>query len=338
MKNRIIFLTILVTLLAIEQIDAQDKVGTAAAQFLQIPVGSKAIAMGGAFTAISDDPTALYWNPGALSRSVKSRVYASQTSWLVDSKHQWLGAQIKVTNADAIGLCFNSLDYGAREKVTTVAQPEGTGEFWEASDMAFSLTYARNLTDRFSIGGTVKYIQEKIWHESASQFALDLGLLFVTQFNGLTIGATMRNFGGELIMEGRDLLNRIDLDPDAEGNNETIVAKLKTDNWPIPLTFSVGAAMPLFTAKSLKVMVAADVVRPTDNSQTMNVGAEAQVMRILSIRGGYQTLFRTEREQGLTLGMGLNVPIPYADIVIDFAYQEFGLFGNVQTTAISIGF
>jgi len=317
---------------------AQDKVGTAAAQFLQIPIGGKAIAMGGAFTALADDPTALYWNPGAIARTTKNKIYASQTNWLVGSKHQWIAAQFMITDQDVVGVCFNNLDYGQREKVTTVAEPDGTGEFWEASDMAFTISYARDLTDRFSIGGSVKYIQQKIWHESSNQFALDLGLLFITQFNGLRIGATMRNFGGELMMQGRDLMNRIDLDPESTGNNETIVSYLKTEQWPIPLTFSVGIAMPVIKNNLYQLTLAGDVIRPTDNSQTLNCGAEMLLIKILSIRAGYQSLFREDKQQGLTLGLGLKVPIPSADVAVDISYQDYGMFGNIQTTSISIGF
>jgi hypothetical protein len=317
---------------------AQDKVGTCAAQFLQIPVGGKAIAMGGAFTALADDATALYWNPGAISRAQKHRLYAAQSNWLVESKLQWLGAQFMITSADALGISITNLNYGTREKVTTVAQPEGTGEYWDAGDLAFVLSYARNLTDRFSIGGSAKYIQQRIWHESASQLAFDLGLLFITQFNGLTIGACMRNFGGDLGLEGRDLLNRIDLDPDNEGNNETIVAKLKTEHWPLPLTFVVGASMPVLNTRLLRWTVAADAVRPTDNSQIINMGTEINIMQMLSVRGGYQTLFRSEKQEGLTLGLGLNVPVANFKLGIDLSYQDFGLFGMLQTTAVNVSF
>lgn len=334
----LIILLLLLNIMPYRSVIAQDKVGTTAAQFLQIPVGGKAIGMGGAFTAIADDPTALYWNPGAISRSGKSRVYVSQTNWIVDSYHQWFGAQIMLTGQDAIGICLNNLDYGDREKVTTIYEPDGTGEYWEAGDMAISLTYARNITDRFSIGGSIKYIEQKIWHESSSQFAFDLGLLFITQFNGLQIGASLRNFGGELEMDGRDLLNRIDLDPENKGNNETIVAKLKTDKWPIPLSYCVGLAMPMVNSKNMIVMLAADAVMPTDNSETINIGGEAYLYNLLSIRTGYQALFRDATENGLTFGLGLKIPVPYADIIIDYSYQDFGLFGDITTAALTIGF
>lgn len=317
---------------------AQSKVGTTTAQFLTIPVGGEAIGLGGAYTAIANDASALYWNPGAVSRTGKNAVYASQTNWLVGSRHQWFGAKLMVTRQDAIGLSFNSLNYGARERVTTVDQPDGTGEYWNASDLSLNLTYCRNLTDRFSIGGSLKYINQQIWHESASGFAVDLGLLFITQFNGLRIAATLTNFGSELQLDGRDLLHRIDLDPQASGNNETIVARLKTDSWPIPLTFHVGAAMPIIRSNNMTVTLAADAVRPTDNTETLNVGGSVEIMKILSLRGGYQTLFRNDSQTGMTLGLGLRVPNPFADLKFDYAFQDFGLFGNIQSAGIGVSF
>ena len=265
-------------------------------------------------------------------------MYVSQTNWLVGSKHQFLAAQLRFTDQDVIGVCFNLLDYGEREEITTVDQPDGTGEFWEASDLAVSIAYARNLTDRFSIGGSVKYISQKILHVNATTLAVDLGLLFKTQFNGLQIGASMRNFGGELQMQGRDLITQVDLDKEASGNNETIVSYLKTDKWPIPLTFTVGVAMPIISNKLIAMTLAGDVVRPTDNSQVLNCGADILVMKMISLRAGYQALFRETKQQGLTAGMGLKLPIQYADIIFDYTYQEYGFFGNISTLSLTIGF
>jgi hypothetical protein len=332
-----LFLLLLLIAWSAQVVNAQSKVGTAAAQFLNIPVGGKAIAMGGASTAAVDDPTALYWNPGAVSRIGTSRLYAAITDWLVGTNHKWFGVQLMITSHDALGFSMNNLDYGKRQEVTTVEQPEGIGEYWEANDLALGISYCRNLTDRFSIGGTVKYISQQIWHEQASQFAVDVGLLFITQFNGLQIGACMKNFGGELKLDGRDLLERIDLDPESEGNNETIVANLKTDSWPIPLSFNIGVAMPVINHKQLKLTLAADALIPTDNSETLNLGMDLTLMRIFSIRGGYQSLFREASENGLTLGAGLKVPVSYLDIIVDYSYQDFSRFGTVQTTALSIG-
>lgn len=176
---------------------AQSKVGTTAAPFLGISVGPTASAMGGAFVALGSDASSLYWNPGAISRMGRSQIMGAHTSWLVDTDFNWVGLSIALDADNAIGLSLTQLDYG-EEEVTTVQKPDGTGEKWTAQDIAVGLSYARNLTDRFSIGGSLKYISQSIWNESASAFAFDLGLLFLTPFNGLRIGMSISNFGTDM--------------------------------------------------------------------------------------------------------------------------------------------
>lgn len=331
-------ISILLLVFSLTIMFAQDKVGTVAANFLNVPVGGKAISMGGAYTAISDDPTAIFWNPGAMSRTGKSDVYTSITNYFVDAQHTWFGAQYMLTPSDAFGISLNSLNYGDWEEVTTVEEPDGTGEFWQASDMAISLSYARSMTDRFSIGASVKYIQQQIYNESASTVALDLGLLFITQFNGLQIGASIRNFGGSMEMRGRDLLVQVDLDEASEGNNENIVSYLKTDTWSIPLTYVIGASMPLVNTRNNKLVLAADVMRPTNDAQTLNLGADWTIANIVSVRAGYQSLFKTERENGLTLGLGLNLEISGMSVVFDYSFQHFGRLGMLNTTSFALTF
>jgi hypothetical protein len=317
---------------------AQDKVGTMAANFLNIPIGGKAISMGGAYTAIADDPTALFWNPGAMSRVGRSDIYTSITNYFVDSQHTWFGAQYMLTPSDALGISLNSLNYGDWEPVTTVEEPEGTGEYWQASDMALAVSYSRNMTDRFSIGGSIKYIQQKIYNESASTVAVDLGLLFITQFNGLQIGASIRNFGGSMEMRGRDLITQVDLDPASQGNNENIVSFLKTDQWAIPLTYVIGVSMPVIDRGWNRLMLAADVVRPTNDAQTLNMGADWKIADMVSIRAGYQSIFKSEKENGLTLGMGIDLEISGMAIVFDYSFQSFGKLGMLNTTSLAITF
>lgn len=332
------FCGMLALLMAVSALFAQDKVGTTAADFLNIPIGGKAASMGGAFTAVADDATALFWNPGAISRTGRSDVYTSITNYFVDAQHTWFGAQYMITPSDAIGVSLNSLHYGDWEKVTTVENPEGTGEYWQASDLAMALSYARNMTDRFSIGGSVKYIQQQIYNETASTVALDLGLLFITQFSGLQIGASIRNFGGSLEMRGRDLLVQVDLDEESQGNNENIVSYLKTDIWAIPLSYVIGASLPVIDRGFTRLILSGDVMRPTNDAQTLNLGADLRIADIVSIRAGYQALFKEERENGLTLGVGIDLKVSGMAIVFDYGFQYFGKLGMLNTTSFALTF
>jgi hypothetical protein len=317
---------------------AQSKIGTTAGQFLGISVGPRAIAMGGAYVASNDDATLLYWNPGAFQQASKSQFVFSNSDWLVDTKFRWFGFMLNLGDENAIGLSLTQLDYG-EEPVTSVTLPEGTGERWSAQDLAIALSYCRRLTDRFSIGGSVKYIEQKIWNESASTVAFDLGLLFVTGFNDMRLGVSMANFGGDLTLSGRDLLKTVDIDPANSGSNKSLVGDLKTDPWSLPLLFRVGVAMDVVKTSETRLTLAADALRPNDNDESLNVGGEAGWNETLFLRGGYKSVFGKDAQEGLSLGAGLRYKAEgLGSLEVNYAYTKFGLFGNLNTIALAIGF
>jgi hypothetical protein len=322
----------------------QSKVGTTAAQFLGISVGPRAIAMGSAYTASNDDATLLYWNPGAFVQANKSQFVFANTQWLVGTKFRWFGFMMNLDGDNAIGASLTQLDYG-EEEVTSVASPEGTGERWSAQDLAFGLSYCRRLTDKFSIGGTAKYVSQQIWNETASAFTFDVGLLFVTDFNGMRLGMSMSNFGSDLKLDGKDLLERVDIDPTHSGSNKTLVGSLKTDSWPTPLLFRVGVAMDVVKQDDFTATVAIDALRPSDNAESVNLGAEVSWRNMFFLRGGYKSLFgkespfdRQNQQEGLAAGAGLRYVVEgIASLEVNYAFQKFGLFGNLNTIALAIG-
>lgn len=316
----------------------QTKVGTTAGQFLGISVGPRAIAMGGAYVAENSDATALYWNPGAFQQAGKSQIVFSQTNWLVDTKFRWLGLMLALGSENAVGFSLTQLDYG-EEEVTTVANPNGTGERWSAQDIAIGVSYCRRLTDRFSMGGTVKYVQQRVWNESATTFAFDVGLLFVTRFNDMRLGVSMANFGGDLKLDGRDLLQRVDIDPSNSGSNKALVGSLKTDPWSLPLLFRVGVAMDVFKDDPLRISVGMDALRPTDNQETVSAGGEIAWNEMMFFRGGYKSIFGSDSEESLSLGAGLRYTQEgIGSVEINYSFSKFGVFGSLNTFAVAIGF
>jgi hypothetical protein len=333
-----IFALAAVSCLASAELWAQAKVGTSSAPFLGISIGPRGAAMGGAFAAVANDASTLYWNPGGIARLEKSNIMVSHTQWLVGTDFNWAGIVLKVGGSNAFGLSVTQLDYG-EEEVTDERNQEGTGARWSAQDLAVAVSYARAMTDRFAIGGSFKYIEQKIYNERASAVAFDLGLVFVTQFNDMRLGMSISNFGSDLKFDGKDLLKRIDTDPPNSGNNETIVAALKTDDWPLPLFFRVGLAYDLLRGARAKVTLVADALRPSDNTGVLNAGAEVAIQDLLFLRGGYKSLFREESEEGLTYGAGLKYNTGAAGIIhIDFAYADFGLLDNAKMFSLGLTF
>lgn len=316
----------------------QTKVGTTAGQFLGISVGPRAVAMGGAYVADATDATSMYWNPGAFQQAGKSQFVFSHMDWLVGTKFRWFGFMLNLGDQNALGVHLTQLNYG-EEDVTTVTSPNGTGERWSAQDLAIGLSYCRRLTDRFSMGGTVKYVEQRIWNESATTFAFDLGLLFVTGFNDMRLGVSMSNFGGDLKLDGRDLLQQVDIDPANSGSSKSLVGSLKTDPWALPLLFRVGVAMDVVKTSDIRLTAAVDALRPNDNEESINAGGELAWNEMVFFRGGYKSIFGKGNEEGLSFGMGVRYTVEsVGSMEIHYAYTDFGVFGNLNSIAVAIGF
>jgi hypothetical protein len=336
MKKIFILLFLLLLIEPAVSVFAQSKVGTAAANFLTIPVGPRAAGMGGAFIAEANDVYGAYWNPGGLSRIGRTEFSASFSTWIAATKHNWFGLNYALSEDDAVALSINQLDYG-EEEITTEANPDGTGQRWSASDIALSLSYARNLTDRFSIGGTIKYINQKIWNESASAFAIDIGLLFYTELPGLRIGMNIANFGTEMKLAGDDLLQPVDVDPANAGNNANIAADLGTSSWALPLVFAVGVGYDFINADSWKFTLETDAMIPSNKSSYLNVGGEFSWNDMVYLRGGFNSLFLEGRQGGLSGGIGVHYDFGGFFAKVDYSYTDFGVFSGIQRVAFTVG-
>jgi hypothetical protein len=229
----------------------------------------------------------------------------------------------------------------ADELVRTVDQPEGTGEFFSAGDIAVGLSYARSLTDRFSIGFTAKYIQESIWHESASAMAIDAGTTFRTDlFNGLVIGASISNFGTQMKLIGSDIRTFSRINPALLGSNDQVPFTIELDSWDLPFLFQIGISTHIVKTEDYSLLVAVDALHPNDNYESMNVGGQFSFKDYVFIRGGYKNLFLKDSEGGLSLGIGINSKLLFTDdfVGFDYAYRNFGRLTNIQTLSVDIKF
>lgn len=304
--------------------DTITKVGTTAAQFLKIGVGARAVAMGGSFSAEANDLSALYWNPAGLSKIQGGALQLSTTRYLADITFSHAAVGFNLGSMGTLAASLLYLDSGDME-VRTVTEPEGTGERFSKQDLALQISYARALTDRFSIGTTVKYIREKIWHSSATATAFDIGVLFTTPYEDLRLGASMSNFGPKMQMSGRDIIFSVDPSQNQEGNVEVVNTEYLLDRFPLPLLFRVGLAWDAINTADHRVLVTTDAATPNDNAQYVNSGMEYSFRDLLALRLGYRNRFETDGEQGLTWGVGLNMRIDRSTRAsFDYAYADFG--------------
>lgn len=315
------------------------KVGTTAGKFLSIPVGSRALGMGGAFVSVADDATSMYWNPGGMARLQRPELVLTHTLWLADIKFNYVGLMVPLGGLGNVGVNVTAVTMDEME-VTTEEQPEGTGATFTAGSFALGFTFARNLTEWFSIGANVKYINEHIWNSNATGIAVDLGTLFTTPFEGVRLGASISNFGTKMQISGDDLLVQKDIDALNRGNNPNINARLSTDEFDLPLILRIGLSADIVNTEGQRLVLAIDGAHPNDNDEYINVGGEYSVLdRMLILRGGYKSLFTRDSEEQFTLGGGIRYGLSRnLNVQIDYAYESFDRFDAVHKFTMLLAF
>ncbi len=165
--------------------------------FLKIPQGAKAVALGSAFSAVADDPSAIYWNPSGITQIQSREIYSSFTYWLLGSSVANFG-YVQNLHPHSLGISFFNLNYGAINE-TSSTEPAGTGKAFSPYESLLTMSYALNLSDNLCGGLNLNFISQNLGVSSSSWQSADLGLLFKAQkVKGLSVGATCKNLAFNL--------------------------------------------------------------------------------------------------------------------------------------------
>jgi len=343
-KSAVVFLACVLALLPATGQAVFTKLGMAGAQFLKIGVG-RPTGMGDAFCAVADDASATFWNPAGIALVDNRELLLNHIDWISDVTHEYVSFVVP-TAAGNFGFAVTALRMGNIEE-TTLEEPQGTGQVFTASDLAFGISYGRKFTDKFAFGATVKGIQQRIWDMSASDVAFDFGVHFNTGLKSLRLGMAISNFGPDARYTGKQLqFDYTDPGWAWPWTSTPAAGELLTQTYALPVLFRFGFAYDLIEAKDMKLTAAADLMHYNDVNEKVGVGLEYALYGF-KLRGGY--IFNADASYadalggstGLSAGAGVDVAPFGKDNMkfgIDYGYRNLGRLGISHRVNMNIRF
>ncbi len=309
MRKLLFALAILILLASPELAWGQAKVGTAGAQFLELGVSARAIGMGEAFLSISDDASAVYYNPAGLTQLMERQVLFTHVSYPADINYEFVALAYPTPNFGGVwGLSFTMLDAGdlVFMPYKDVGNPTQT---FGAKEYAIGVSYARNLTDRFMVGGTLKLIDELYDTERATGWAADVGTLYDTGFKGFRIGMMISNFGPDL----------------------TFIK----ESHPLPMNFKFGGVVDVLRREDHTAIFAAEGAHPNDNMEKFNAGVEYWYKDMFSLRFGNHFEYDAG---GISAGGGLRLNVSERQLSFDYGYHDMGHLDDTHRFSVGLVF
>ena len=334
--KRAVVLLIGAVLIAAPPAAAQTKVGTSFGQFLGIEPGARFAGMGNAGVAVDDGLQAVYYNPGTIGALSNPAAQFSHNSWFAGINFNYVAVAYPLSFGTLLG-SVTSLTSGDIA-VRTVSQPLGTGENYTASNVAVAFGYGRHVTDRFVAGAQVNYVNEQVWKASADAFTLSLGATYRLTPDGIKLGASLSNLGTHAKYSGQVLAIQYDPDPDQHGNNSALPADQYTGEFPMPILFRIGMSMPYRVNEQSSLLLVADAYHPSDNTESISLGAEWLWHDALALRAGYQNLFQEDSEIGLTLGAGVHGTFSGTQFEFDYGWGTHEFLGSTHRVTFGLGF
>jgi hypothetical protein len=315
--------------------------GTSGAQFLQLAGGGRASALGGAYTAFAQGLESVYYNPAGITTLRQKSAGFTHSELYADMSYENVALGIPLSFG-AITFSANALlsgDIG----ITTLEDPQGTGETYSANDFSFNISYARILTDKFSAGITFKYLIMNLAEVQALGVAFDAGATYNTGVKNIRIGFAINNFGPDMSYKGQALEFQTRI---AENENQAsdVNANYVAELFQLPLTFRVGVAYDPINNENHRVTLMADGLNPNDQAENLAVGLEYCYKDKYYIRGGHAGLLNDGIQNGginqitYSFGAGALVEMNNMGIVFDYAFEDHKYLSNISKFTIGLIF
>lgn len=319
----------------------QQKLAQTGMKFLNVSLDARVSAFGDAVTSLENNSSAMFYNPAGMARLESiADISLGHTQFIADFKYYNASIAFAPFDGDygVIGFNFVSVDYGDFYGTVRANNEQGFLDvgIFSPTAIAFGVGYAKSLSEKFAVGGNVKYVRQSLGTsvvgglqtdpETGSYIgattednkldvlAFDFGVIYKTGFKSLDIGLSVRNFSREV--------------------------KYKQEGFQLPLVFQLGASFNfadlLEVDKNMhSILVSVDANHPRDYPEQIMVGLEYTFMNLISLRGGYSS---PNDERKFSAGVGLKKDLAGLTLGVDYSYTPFGIFDDVHRITVNFAY
>ena len=335
------------------RVEGLSGVGTRAAEFLTIPVGPRAVAMGGAYAATADEITSIYWNPAGLGFLKEREVFLTVVERPLDIRYTYGAVAVPVLEDRLVLGAFLSVLNSGEQEITTEVQPEGTGAYYSAYSLSAGGAVAYNFSDRFSAGLVVKNVHEDIFGITQDAVAFDMGTNYHEEVMGIPLRlafavtnlGTNMSFGGDKLEVG---VPPEDIYPGMDVGRLERRARRQTSAYGLPTSFHISASASVLNRDRQHLLTAIQVAENSNQPISVCLGAEfthvINSKSSASFRAGWRfqqdeiELTSDDRLRGLSIGGGYIYRLYRLTIRTDYAYCDLGIIGGNHTYSLSFSF
>lgn len=297
---------------SLEGDDDFNKGARTSLQFLKIGIGARQAALGEASIAMVRDVNSVFWNPANIAGIENVEAGFNYIRWLADLNYVAGSIGYRMGTFGIVSGYVASLDYGDIPEALVTGQGGAndtrTGNMFSGGDLMIGITFAREFTDRLSIGVSGKYLRESLFDYSGSTFAWDVGTNYNLGYKGIRLAMAAQNFGGSV--------NFLE-----EGS--------QTEGFDVPITFRLGVSMNVVSPEgnSLiamgpghEVRFGIEAINTNDFNERFHIGGEYSFHEWVMLRAGYRLNYE---EGNLALGFGLAPRFSGMEVRVDYAYVGY---------------
>jgi len=340
--------------------------GTVSGEFLQFGASARGMALGGAYSTIANDVSTLHYNPANLTFLPGPQAALTVMPYFADTDYYWAGLAFPFSDNDfGAGVFLGRFGFGDQPIYTVTDQDGLSGETYDVNEIVAGVSFAHAFIDRFSAGGTIKYVSDDLAGGSlsgakATTVTFDFGVNFHSELGNRPIALTfvVQNLGGSLSHTGEALrfrdFNQSGADPSVPDQNvDAPYALYDTDGFPLPTLFRVGLNYDLISGDEIRLSALGEFVEANNQKPQFAFGGEFGWDSMdgplgASLRGSYTTQPDNEDfggieasnvgQDGLAFGGGLFYKISDAYLIqFDYAWRSYGALGSVDAFTVTLG-